>query len=97
MYQNEDGEWVTDLAYYSSFEKEIDSKTTEDISQLQAEDFVPSGTHPGLCYQMLILKCFLLHCELLNNLVCFFLADDAMKKILKDQEEFEKEHQFMQV
>lgn len=25
------------------------------------------------------------------------LVDDAMKKILKDQEEFEKEHQFMQV
>lgn len=29
--------------------------------------------------------------------VCFFRAGDAMKKILKDQEEFEKEHQFMQV
>ena len=26
-----------------------------------------------------------------------FLLDDAMKKIVKDQEEFEKEHQFMQV
>ncbi|CAG05026.1 unnamed protein product [Tetraodon nigroviridis] len=64
VYQSEDGEWVTDLAYYSSFEKEVDSNTPEDIGQFQAEDFVPSG--------------------------------DAMKKILKDQEEFEKEHQFMQ-
>lgn len=27
----------------------------------------------------------------------FFFADDAMKKILKDQEEFEREHQFIQV
>lgn len=98
VYQNEDGEWVTDLAYYSSFEKEVDSNTPEDVGQFQAEDFVPSGTYPVLCYayvQILLLKCFLSHCGLLN--VFCFLADDAMKKILKDQEEFEKEHQFMQV
>lgn len=75
VYQNEDGEWVTDLAYYSSFEKEVDSNTPEDIGQFQAEDFVPSGTYPVLCYayaQMLLLKCFLSHCELLNDLVWFF-------------------------
>ncbi|TWW79708.1 Centrosomal protein of 192 kDa [Takifugu flavidus] len=64
VYQNEDGEWVTDLAYYSSFEKEVDGNVPEDISQFQTENFVSSN--------------------------------DAMKKILKDQEEFEKEHQFMQ-
>lgn len=75
VYQNEDGEWVTDLAYYSSFEKEVDSNMPEDISQFQAEDFVPSGTNPVLHYayaQMLLLKCFLSHCELLNDLVRFF-------------------------
>ncbi|XP_070768017.1 centrosomal protein of 192 kDa [Enoplosus armatus] len=60
VYQNEEGQWVTDLAYYSSFEKEVDGKT----GQFQTEDFVP--------------------------------ASDAMDKIVKDQEEFEKEHQFMQ-
>ncbi|XP_037639447.1 centrosomal protein of 192 kDa isoform X1 [Sebastes umbrosus] len=64
VYQNEEGQWVTDLAYYSSFEKEVDGKTSENTGQCQTEDFVP--------------------------------ASDAMEKIVKDQEEFEKEHQFMQ-
>lgn len=71
VYQNEDGEWVTDLAYYSSFEKEVDSNTPEDIGQFQAEDFVPSGTYPVVCSayaQMLLLKCFLSHCDLLSDL-----------------------------
>ncbi|KAM9852578.1 centrosomal protein of 192 kDa [Aulostomus maculatus] len=63
VYQNEEGQWVTDLAYYSSFEKEVDGKTTDD-RQFQTEDFAP--------------------------------ASDALEKILKDQEEFEKEHKFMQ-
>ncbi|XP_031724482.1 centrosomal protein of 192 kDa isoform X2 [Anarrhichthys ocellatus] len=64
VYQNEEGQWVTDLAYYSSFEKEVDGKTSENVAQFQTEDFVP--------------------------------ASDAIGKIVKDQEEFEKEHQFMQ-
>nr|XP_033496606.1 centrosomal protein of 192 kDa isoform X1 [Epinephelus lanceolatus] len=64
VYQNEEGQWVTDLAYYSSFEKEVDGKISEIVGQFQKEDFVP--------------------------------ACDAMEKIVKDQEEFEKEHQFMQ-
>ncbi|XP_054477161.1 centrosomal protein of 192 kDa [Anoplopoma fimbria] len=64
VYQNEEGQWVTDLAYYSSFEKEVDGKPSENVGQLQTEDFVP--------------------------------ASDALEKIAKDQEEFEKEHQFMQ-
>ncbi|XP_067365426.1 centrosomal protein of 192 kDa isoform X1 [Channa argus] len=64
VYQNEEGQWVTDLAYYSSFQKEVDEKTSECAGQFQTEDFVP--------------------------------ACDAMEKIVKDQEEFEKEHQFMQ-
>lgn len=64
VYQNDEGQWVTDLAYYSSFEKEVDGKTAETAGQFQTEEFVP--------------------------------ASDAMEKIVKDQEEFEKEHQFMQ-
>ncbi|KAM4736666.1 centrosomal protein of 192 kDa isoform 2-T3 [Anableps anableps] len=64
VYQNEEGKWVTDLAYYSNFEKEVDGKKSENDGQLQNEAFVP--------------------------------ASDAMEKIVKDQEEFEKEHQFMQ-
>ncbi|KAF5896116.1 centrosomal protein, partial [Clarias magur] len=63
VYQNEDGKWVTDLAYYSSFEKE--ANMPDDMAdQLQSEDFV------GGC--------------------------QAMEKIIEDQQEFEKEHQFMQ-
>lgn len=53
VYQNEDGEWVTDLAYYSSFEKEVDSNAPGDIGQFQAEDFVSSGT-----YRFHAIKCF---------------------------------------
>ncbi|XP_040900614.1 centrosomal protein of 192 kDa isoform X2 [Toxotes jaculatrix] len=64
VYQNEEGQWVTDLAYYSSFEKEVDGKTPENAGQFQSEDFVN--------------------------------ACDALEKIVKDQEEFEKEHQFIQ-
>ncbi|KAK3551397.1 hypothetical protein QTP70_016635 [Hemibagrus guttatus] len=63
VYQNEDGKWVTDLAYYSSFEKE--TNIPDDIvNQLQSEDFVGGG--------------------------------QAIEKIIEDQKEFEKEHQFMQ-
>ncbi|XP_074538794.1 centrosomal protein of 192 kDa isoform X2 [Halichoeres trimaculatus] len=64
VYQNEEGQWVTDLAYYSSFEKEVDGKTPENNGHCEAEEFVP--------------------------------ISDAMEKIVKDQEDFEKEHQFMQ-
>ncbi|KAM7420154.1 hypothetical protein PAMA_014729 [Pampus argenteus] len=64
VYQNEEGQWVTDLAYFSSFEKEVDGKTSENVDQFQTEDFVP--------------------------------ASNALEKIVKDQEEFEKEHQFIQ-
>uniref|UniRef100_A0A672Y5X5 Centrosomal protein 192 n=1 Tax=Sphaeramia orbicularis TaxID=375764 RepID=A0A672Y5X5_9TELE len=39
VYQDEEGQWVTDLAYYSSFEKEVDGKTSENAIQFQAEDF----------------------------------------------------------
>uniref|UniRef100_A0A3P8XCT1 Centrosomal protein 192 n=1 Tax=Esox lucius TaxID=8010 RepID=A0A3P8XCT1_ESOLU len=43
VYQNEEGKWVTDLAYYSSFEKEVDGvKLPDEIAdQFQAEEFVP--------------------------------------------------------
>ncbi|XP_010791119.1 centrosomal protein of 192 kDa [Notothenia coriiceps] len=64
VYQNDEGQWVTDLAYYSSFEKEVDGKTSENVGQLQTEEFLPPS--------------------------------DALEKIAKDQEKFEKEHQFMQ-
>ncbi|XP_057196525.1 centrosomal protein of 192 kDa isoform X2 [Triplophysa rosa] len=65
VYQNEEGKWVTDLAYYSSFEKEVEAKIPEEVAmQFQSEDFLG--------------------------------GDQAMEKIIEDQEEFEKEHQFMQ-
>lgn len=41
VYQNEEGKWVTDLAYYSSFEKEIDANMPEEVAiQFQSEDFL---------------------------------------------------------
>ncbi|XP_042565135.1 centrosomal protein of 192 kDa isoform X2 [Clupea harengus] len=41
VYQNEEGKWVTDLAYYSSFEKELGSHTSKDLgSHFQNEEFV---------------------------------------------------------
>ncbi|KAG7470070.1 hypothetical protein MATL_G00135730 [Megalops atlanticus] len=65
VYQNEEGKWVTDLAYYSSFEKETEKSLPEDVAvQFQSEDFV-SGSN-------------------------------AIEKIIEDQEEFEKENQFIQ-
>lgn len=65
VYQNEQGQWVTDLAYYSSFEKEAGDKAAENnYEEFQEESFVSPG--------------------------------DALERIAKDQEEFEKEHQFMQ-
>ncbi|XP_062395641.1 centrosomal protein of 192 kDa isoform X2 [Sardina pilchardus] len=45
VYQNEEGKWVTDLAYYSSFEKELESNPSKELSsQFQKEDFV-SGSN----------------------------------------------------
>ncbi|XP_077577077.1 centrosomal protein of 192 kDa [Stigmatopora nigra] len=64
VYQNEEGHWVTDLAYCTSFEKEFGENILQNDGQFQTEDFVP--------------------------------ASDALEKIIKDQVEFEKEHQFMQ-
>lgn len=46
VYQDEEGQWVTDLAYYSSFQKEADNKASEDAAQLQSEEFVPLGVYP---------------------------------------------------
>lgn len=48
VYQDEEGQWVTDLAYYSSFQRDADKKTPEDAAQFQGEEFVPSGAHPRL-------------------------------------------------
>lgn len=45
VYQDDEGQWVTDLAYYSSFDKEVDKKTSEDVGQLKTEEFVPSSTY----------------------------------------------------
>ncbi|XP_043116240.1 centrosomal protein of 192 kDa isoform X2 [Puntigrus tetrazona] len=65
VYQNEEGKWVTDLAYYSSFEKEMEANMPEEVAvQFQSEDFLAGS--------------------------------QAMDKIIEDQEEFEKEHRFMQ-
>ncbi|KAJ8353763.1 hypothetical protein SKAU_G00213300 [Synaphobranchus kaupii] len=65
VYQNEEGKWVTDLAYYSSFEKEAEKNFPEEVAnQFQSETFV-SGSN-------------------------------AIEKIIEDQEEFEKENQFIQ-
>ncbi|XP_004684025.1 PREDICTED: centrosomal protein of 192 kDa [Condylura cristata] len=62
VYQNEEGRWVTDLAYYTSFNNEqvLSMSLTDEMN----EDFC-SGT-------------------------------EALQLIAQDEEEFNKEHQFMQ-
>lgn len=88
MYQNEDGKWVTDLAYYSSFEKETHIPD-ELANQLQSEEFVGGGKWVDECFK---------YCLLLPHSEMFTCrSGQAMEKIIEDQEEFEKEHQFMQV
>ncbi|XP_058412722.1 centrosomal protein of 192 kDa isoform X5 [Diceros bicornis minor] len=62
VYQNEEGRWVTDLAYYTSFNKEQDLNMS--LTDEMNEDF-RSGS-------------------------------DALDLIAQDEEEFNKEHQFMQ-
>lgn len=62
VYQNEEGRWVTDLAYYTSFNKEQDINMS--LTDEMGEDF-RSGS-------------------------------DALNLIAQDEEEFNKEHQFMQ-
>ncbi|KAI4871290.1 hypothetical protein NFI96_019814 [Prochilodus magdalenae] len=65
VYQNEEGKWVTDLAYYSSFEKEMEAKVPKNNTvEMHSEDFIGGS--------------------------------QAMERIIEDQNEFEKEHQFMQ-
>ncbi|XP_016052781.1 PREDICTED: centrosomal protein of 192 kDa isoform X2 [Miniopterus natalensis] len=62
VYQNEEGRWVTDLAYYTSFNKEQDLNMppTDEMN----EDFRTGS--------------------------------EALELIAQDEEEFNKEHQFMQ-
>ncbi|XP_068849763.1 centrosomal protein of 192 kDa [Capricornis sumatraensis] len=62
VYQDEEGRWVTDLAYYTPFDKEQDFSVS--LSNELSEDF-RSGS-------------------------------DALDLIAQDEEEFNKEHQFMQ-
>uniref|UniRef100_A0A8C8RAC5 Centrosomal protein 192 n=1 Tax=Pelusios castaneus TaxID=367368 RepID=A0A8C8RAC5_9SAUR len=62
VYQNEEGKWVTDLAYYNSFDKEQDLNLP--ANSKISEDFIA--------------------------------ASEAIGKIAQDQEEFEREHRFIQ-
>lgn len=94
MYQNEKGQWVTDLAYYSTFVKEIGDKTSED-TQFQNEDFVGAGLY--LIHLKFIKVLFSLTFMEVPLIELMSSAGDALEMIAKDQEEFEKEHQFMQV
>lgn len=64
VYQDEEGQWVTDLAYYSSFQKDAD-KRSEDTAQLQSEEFAPPGAYPQntVILKDLIIVVFLVyHC-----------------------------------
>ncbi|XP_075070503.1 centrosomal protein of 192 kDa [Mixophyes fleayi] len=65
VYQNEDGKWVTDLAYYKSFENEKGVSFSGEVN------------------------------DLLNN-EDFVVGTNAIAMLDEDQEEFEKEHRFIQ-
>lgn len=91
---------MTDLAYYSSFQEEADKKTSEAASQLQAEEFVPLGVYshtfpplPPYLKNSSVANSALKPLTLTNSP----FAGAAMERILEDQKEFEKEHQFIQV
>ncbi|CAH2284707.1 Hypothetical predicted protein [Pelobates cultripes] len=65
VYQNEDGKWVTDLAYYRSFDGEDNVKFSQTGGDLINESNFVAGS-------------------------------DALAMIEEDQQEFEKEHRFIQ-
>ncbi|XP_018412330.1 PREDICTED: centrosomal protein of 192 kDa [Nanorana parkeri] len=65
VYQNEEGKWVTDLAYYKPF----DSEHTADFPG-KVDDQFNEGN--------------------------FIVGSDVIAKLDEDQEEFEKEHRFIQ-
>lgn len=55
MYQNEEGKWVTNLAYYSSFEKELENNPSKELSnQFQNEDFVTGSEFRRLISTIII-------------------------------------------
>ena len=57
VYQNEEGNWVTDLAYYSSFDKEFDANMPEkNKEQFKTEDFLPASKNKGLLFQEICFK-----------------------------------------
>ncbi|KAG8442232.1 hypothetical protein GDO86_011144, partial [Hymenochirus boettgeri] len=64
VYQNEEGKWVTDLAYYKPFDCEQIENVSGVVCSVKDEDFV--------------------------------VGSDAIAMIQEDQEEFEKEHRFIQ-
>ncbi|XP_068093232.1 LOW QUALITY PROTEIN: centrosomal protein of 192 kDa [Hyperolius riggenbachi] len=66
VYQNEEGKWVTDLAYYKSFENE----QSVNVGGIPADDQ--------------------------SNDQDFIAGNDALAMLDEDQEEFEKEHRFIQ-
>lgn len=41
VYQNEEGRWVTDLAYYTAFDGQQDLNTSEDVEK--SEEFITGG------------------------------------------------------
>lgn len=73
VYQNEEGQWVTDLAYYSSFEKEVDGKASEIVGQFQTENFVPACMYQVHSFIVILRDssnvCFLCRITLLVNFI----------------------------
>ena len=83
---------MTDLAYYSSFQKEVDGNAPENAGQLQTEEFVPASMYTP-CQPPVNPPP--VPCQHLTNSIP--ISGTAIDKIIEDQQEFEKEHQFMQV
>ncbi|KAB1258255.1 Centrosomal protein of 192 kDa, partial [Camelus dromedarius] len=109
VYQNEEGRWVTDLAYYTSFNKEEDvnaslsNELNEDFRsgckcvstpcpKLLSEQRLESVTHTLLGQVELSLS--LSSDNACGSLV--LMAAEALDLIAQDEEDFNKEHQFLQ-
>ncbi|KAJ8776693.1 hypothetical protein J1605_015282 [Eschrichtius robustus] len=97
VYQNEEGRWVTDLAYYTAFDKEQDVNVS-------LSDEMNGGFRSGCkCIDSLCSEPFSfsdgvlrLPCTSWSATSDPFWISDALDLIAQDEEEFNKEHQFMQ-
>ncbi|OXB76516.1 UNVERIFIED_CONTAM: hypothetical protein H355_004885 [Colinus virginianus] len=107
VYQNEEGKWVTDLAYYASFDEEQDLNLPEDdkinefITGCDAPHSVVYQNEEGkwvtdLAYYASFDEEQDLNLPEDDKINEFITGSEAAAMIAQDQEEFEKTHRLLQ-